>query len=326
MNVIYHISTHNAYIASIGFDSLANFYTRADSHAGTDDNSSFNDNTGTPTISYGIGGVDDAEDADVVVHEYSHAVSNNASPNGNNGYEREGLDEGLADYFATSYSRSLNEFRWADMFTWDGHNEYWSGRTAQSTMHYPANLTHGQYHEDGQMWNTALMVIWPQLGRTTTDKLMLQTLYSLGANISYHDAALMFMQADTLLNNGVNICIIANAFYNRGFIDSTYTSLPNGCTLLKTGINDGPDGLEKLRVVNTDGFAFRNEPVMVETIDGSFIQKLELLDVTGKTLTVLEPKGSITYLSGNGLAKGVYLLRVYAGTQYSTYKLVKAAE
>jgi hypothetical protein len=59
-------------------------------------------------IYYGTGGVDDAEDADVITHEYSHFLSRNAAPNTNVGMERQGLDEGLGDYVAASYFKPIS--------------------------------------------------------------------------------------------------------------------------------------------------------------------------------------------------------------------------
>ena len=72
------------------------------------DQSVFIGNSGNSYLLFGEGGVDDAEDADVIIHEYAHAISYAASPETNSGTERRGLDEGLGDYFAAIYSYQYN--------------------------------------------------------------------------------------------------------------------------------------------------------------------------------------------------------------------------
>ena len=62
------------------------------------DNSYFSPTTKPQRIYFGEGGVDDAEDADVCVHEYAHFISYNAANGSNVGAERNSLDEGFGDY------------------------------------------------------------------------------------------------------------------------------------------------------------------------------------------------------------------------------------
>ncbi len=83
-------------------------------------------------ISFGTGGVDDAEDADVIWHEYGHAIHYTIVP-GWGGGDCAALGEGYGDYWAGSYARSLDQWgvndpQYAWTFKWDGHNEFWDGR------------------------------------------------------------------------------------------------------------------------------------------------------------------------------------------------------
>jgi hypothetical protein len=154
----------------------------------------------------------------VVVHEYGHALSDAASGT-NFGNERRALDEGIGDYFATSYSKAIDTFRWADMFTWDGHNEFWDGRDAATTKIYPADLTNS-IHANGEMWSSALMAVWDNIGRENTDKLMIQTLYALASNMTLKNAAYEFLRSDTLLFGGSNFCDIYYPLLRKGLVDS----------------------------------------------------------------------------------------------------------
>ena len=79
VNAFYHISMYHDYIHSLGFN-CADSFVYADTHSMLDDNSYYTWGVYPCQIWYGIGGVPDAEDADVVVHEYCHSVSYTAAP------------------------------------------------------------------------------------------------------------------------------------------------------------------------------------------------------------------------------------------------------
>ena len=84
--------------------------------------------TGAPTLhAFGEGGVDDAEDGDVIIHELGHAISHMRA-NSNSGTERSTYDEALGDYFAERYGRLLG-ITSNRVFDWDGNNTFWSGRS-----------------------------------------------------------------------------------------------------------------------------------------------------------------------------------------------------
>jgi hypothetical protein len=320
VNTYYHLNTYNTYVENQGFTDLADFLTQVDPHAlDNDDNSMYSKGGGHSRLFFGEGGVDDAEDADVVIHEYGHALSDQASPSSNFGGERSAVDEGLGDYFATSYSRSISPYRWQDMFTWDGHNEYWSGRDAASTKHYPEDLGFS-IHNNGEMWNSTLMQIWEALGRNTTDKLMFQTLYGLASNMTMTDIALLFMQSDTLLYNGVNGCVIAQKMFDRGFLDSS--NVPD-CVVI--GIADVARNSDIL-ITNTEGFAFRNQPIMIRNKANTGIVQLMLRDISGKVIVNRENLTDNTYfMDGSALSAGIYILRIETPEGVKTEKLVKVS-
>lgn len=148
-------------------------------------------------VAFGEGGVDDAEDADVVLHELGHGLHDWLT--GGNLSQVNGLSEGCGDYWASSYSRNLNQWTPADpayfwMFSWDGHNPFWAGRITNYTALYPGGLT-GAIHTDGQIWATSLLRIYETLGRAKVDAAFLEGLAMTGSNTNQQNAAIAVRQA-----------------------------------------------------------------------------------------------------------------------------------
>jgi zinc metalloprotease ZmpB len=153
-------------------------------------------------LAFGEGCVDDGEDGDVIWHELAHGLHDWLT--GGALSQVNGLSEGCGDYWAQSNSRSLNQWTAADpefnyMFSWDGHNPCWAGRTTDYTGIYPTNLVN-QVHTDGQIWATVNMKIWDVLGRQKTDKAFLEGLRLTNSTTNQQDAAIAVRQAAINMN------------------------------------------------------------------------------------------------------------------------------
>jgi hypothetical protein len=171
-NVYYHIDTYMRYLnVTLGLALEPHQYpggVQYDPHGFNGaDNSSYS--SGTGRLQFGEGGVDDAEDADVVIHELGHGIHDWAT--GGSLSQVEGLSEGVGDFAAAEYSRSFGHWTPADpqhqwVFSWDGHNPFWGGRVTNwtDTRVYPTNLV-GQIHTDGQFWSSCNMQVWDAIGR-----------------------------------------------------------------------------------------------------------------------------------------------------------------
>jgi|GEM_PF-440839 len=218
----FHIDTFQRYIQGLGFTGLWSEHPlHVDTHGlqGQDNSVFISGNANDPSTSYlsfGEGGVDDAEDADVIIHEYGHALSFAAAPNTNQGLERRGLDEGIGDYFAAGYSYDLDPFRWDELYTWDGHNEFWPGRSAQEGLTYPPSGF--SIYTYGTLWVSAMMDIRLDVGAEETDMLMLQAMYGSFEEMTLPDAAQLILDADSALFQGAHTNIIAQHFCNRNLL------------------------------------------------------------------------------------------------------------
>lgn len=152
---------------------------------------------GSGRLAFGEGGVDDAEDSDVILHELGHGLHDWITSGGLS--NNQGLSEGTGDYWTQSYSRSLNQWTTAQaayhwVFNWDGHNPFWGGRITNYGAVYPGGLT-GAIHTDGQIWSTCMMRIYDQIGRTATDRVLWEGLNLTNGTATQNDAAVAVRQA-----------------------------------------------------------------------------------------------------------------------------------
>jgi hypothetical protein len=189
-----------------------------------DDNSYYT----SGTLTFGEGGVDDAEDADVILHELGHGLHDWIT--GGHASSATGLGEGNGDYWAVSYSRSLNQWTSSDpaynwVFSWDGHNEWWDGRVTNYTRTYPqTGGTYTEIHTYGQIWATALMKIYDVIGRTKTDMAFLEGLALTNSSTNQKTAAVAVRQAAINMNYPcADIQTMTDKFNAAGYL---MTALP----------------------------------------------------------------------------------------------------
>ncbi len=308
-NAFYYITMYHDYVASLGFNNIVNYQVWIDAHAmGGADNSMFSPGFTPARLLFGEGGVDDAEDADVILHEYGHAMSYSAAPNTNTGTQRQTLDEANSDYFAASYSRFQNTFSWGNVYSWDGHNPFWPGRVVVSSKQYPSSLVNNIY-TDAEIWSSTIMEIWGDIGRQTTDEILIESMYSYASGMNMPMAAQLFIKADSTLNAGANYTAICNRFKNRGILSS--------CLI---GIDDQQMNSGVL-LVNSQGFA-KGEALSIILSPG-VLADISLFDCSGRIVKEMNGQSSDCLLSGQELSAGTYILHVRTNTGTLHSKLLK---
>lgn len=219
----YFIDMSQRYIQSLGFDDIQNGPLNCDSHGMNGaDNSHYVPSQNL--VAFGEGGVDDAEDADVILHEYGHAIQYDIVSNWGGGHQP-AMGEGFGDYWAGSYSTDVSDYNWEWVFNWDGHNPFWYGRILNSSKHYPEDLV-GQVHADGEIWSAPWMQIYFDCGRTVTDTNMLLHHYYQGGSATMAEAAAFAMQADLDLYDGLHSGTMNNYFVSRGFFSEGQYDIP----------------------------------------------------------------------------------------------------
>jgi subtilisin-like proprotein convertase family protein len=219
VNCYFQIDFCERYIQSLGFLNVNNRVQQIDSHGLSGaDNSHYVPSTGN--IAFGEGGVDDAEDADVIWHEYGHSIQDNIVPGWGGGHEG-AMGEGFGDYWGGSYSRSLYPgFQPMHFFTWDGNGETWDGRPLIDTsLHYPEDAS-GEVHDAGTLWCSGLTDCWNSVGRTVMDRIVLDHHFALGTSATMADAANQVIQSDIDLYAGAHVGTLVQIFDFWGFVNA----------------------------------------------------------------------------------------------------------
>lgn len=184
---------------------------------------------GSGQLAFGEGGVDDAEDADVIIHELGHGLHDWVTAGGLS--QVNGLSEGTGDYIAGSYSRfkgywtsAQAAFHWT--FNWDGHNPFWGGRVLNYGPVYPGGLV-GQIHTDGQIWATANMKIWDDIGRQKADKAFWTGLGMTNSSTNQNDAAnAVYLAATTMGYTNAERLAIHTRYTAAGYTLPGFVLLP----------------------------------------------------------------------------------------------------
>jgi hypothetical protein len=175
-------------------------------------------------LRFGKGGVDDAEDAEVILHEYGHAIQDSQmTPFGFGGSVEAGsIGEGFGDYFAVTVSAVVAPT--ADpacVADWDSIS-YTSTtphclRRVDTNLHYPGDLN-GRVHHDGQIWSRALWDIRNALGAETADTIILEAQFAFDPDTSMPAAAQATVDTALRLYGHREARVVRQAFVDRGIL------------------------------------------------------------------------------------------------------------
>ncbi|WP_206062815.1 M36 family metallopeptidase [Nocardioides piscis] len=143
-------------------------------------------------IKLGKGGVDDGEDAEVIIHEYGHAVHDAQVAGFGTSIEAGAIGEAFGDYLAVTVTNVLAPTADAPCVAdWDAVS--YDPSAPHCLRRIDTNLTYadrrGQVHFDGQIWSRALWDIRNALGATKADTLILQSQFSFAPDTTFAAAA-----------------------------------------------------------------------------------------------------------------------------------------
>jgi hypothetical protein len=237
-----------SWIQSLGFTNVNNRSVPFDVHCVSEDNSFFDPFDGG--LHMGDGGVDDGEDADVMIHEYGHSVQDNQvpvwGPFANT--EQRAMGEGFGDFLAgmyyvakgdatyittyrycigewdaTSYNPVVGSTDGSGCLRWiDGTDES-DGSDIGAYLGVPV-----EEHDDGRYWSAALTCVYEGMGadleaRDDITEIVIASHFSLTPDATtnaFEDAVDALLQADQDYLDGVNWQTIVDCALDRGLITS----------------------------------------------------------------------------------------------------------
>lgn len=322
--VIYHsVDQINRYFHELGFDDdtgvpngIRDFPTLANAHWYAADQSFYS--TADDAIHFGDGGVDDGEDADIVAHEYGHAIQFNQNAAWGGG-EMGAMGEGFGDYLAAAFYKDFGDPDFladhaAAVGEWDA-TSYSGGdppnlRRVDGNKIYPTDLV-GQVHADGEIWSRALWDLNANMGGSYADQLILEHHFMLPAGATMPTAANTILQANQNINGGANLAQVRHPFVERGILNPQtianftaeiyqegdslvfYVSDINPPSPVSVTITSSDGDSESISLVDTGNGLLRGE---IATDDSAIVAN------DGK-ISVINPSTEVVLnYSGNGFA------------------------
>jgi Zn-dependent metalloprotease len=212
----YHVNQTQEYIHSLGFTEVNNESQDFSINTIPDDNSFYDPSV--DMITTGTGGVDDAEDAEVIWHEYGHAIQDDVVPGFGETIEAGSIGEGFGDYWAVTMSVPVSKgYDLPCVMDWDA-TSYTSGPKhclRRTDTGKTTDDIDGEVHDDGEIWSNALWDISKALGRTKANKVILQGTFFYTPDTTFAAAAKVTVQSARLLYGKAAADQVTQAFKAR---------------------------------------------------------------------------------------------------------------
>jgi Zn-dependent metalloprotease len=218
----YSVTQAETYIHQLGFRDVNNESQDLVTTGFTDDNSFYDPSV--DSITFGTGGVDDAEDAEVIWHEYGHAIQDAQVPGFGEDIEAGSIGEGFGDWWAlimsSAVQRDTTVTPIACIMDWDStsytDDEPHCLRRTDTDLTYPDR--DGEVHDDGQIWSRALYDVYRAFGRDRSAKLVLEAQFSYSPNTSMAQAAQVTVDTAKKLYGRSAANTVRAAFHAREII------------------------------------------------------------------------------------------------------------
>lgn len=247
VNAWFHIDRSQRHVRSLGFAggrAIAPYAVEVDAHAANgEDNSYFvpsSTQAGRGVLFYGEGGTDDAEDADIVVHEYAHALLEWIGPGTWGGAfagEPRAIAEAVSDYWAFSAHYEARRQSGRDPFCfadWDAR--CWLDASSErcgypagsdclrrldsprTMADYNRNDSSGVEHLNSGILSSPLRELRVQLGRQVVDTLVLESLFGAPPRPTFAWFARRILEVNRILYRGAHETSICAAMRSRGIL------------------------------------------------------------------------------------------------------------
>ena len=229
----FHVDRAQRYIQSLGFGDVNNRAIRADPHGlrGARNAHYVGFPPGMGWMAFGTGVVDLAEDADVIWHEYGHAMQDHQNPGGYAWLGETGAQgEGFGDYWAYVNAALTNPALADPECIGEWAFEGACLRRTDGSKHYPEDIVR-EVHDDGEIWSALLRDIALATGFEAANRIVLESHFLAPMFPRFCAGVAALRDADDALYGGVHAPAIVDAAARRGF--------PAACAAVEGGGQDG---------------------------------------------------------------------------------------
>jgi Fungalysin metallopeptidase (M36) len=217
----FHIDGAIRYLERLGYKGRRAIFREpldVDVDGMADDNSEYSPHLRRITL--GRGGVPDAEDADVILHEFGHAIQDAICPNFGQSAQAAAIGEGFGDYLAASYfdHKRSPAYR-TSVMTWDCVLEKGVKppclRRVDSSKTFNTFDGNADEHETGEIWSATLWDVAMALGRRVADRIIVDSHFQLDGYTTFAQGARAILDADRNLYRGRHERALRRIFARR---------------------------------------------------------------------------------------------------------------
>jgi hypothetical protein len=222
--VYYHVDNAVRYLERIGYRGPRAIFTKpipVNVNGTREDNSWYS--PGERALTFGTGGVDDAEDGETILHEFGHALQDAIVPDFGQSLEAAAMGEGFGDYFAASFFAPFKSKAYqASVMSWDAvtYPDY----DPPCLRRVDADVTFEDFdhaedadeHTNGMIWSAVLWDVRGAFGRARADRIIVDSHFQLDGFTTFARGARAIIDANRNLYADRDRDRLVRIFSRRG--------------------------------------------------------------------------------------------------------------
>jgi hypothetical protein len=225
--IYFHVDRAIRHVEQLGYRGDRRIFSEAlpaDANGTSEDNAYYS--PGTRSLVFGFGGVDAAEDGEMILHEFGHALQDAICPDFGQSQEAAAMGEGFGDYFAASFTAQTKRAKqlgpYVDtVMSWNGVLEEGDPpcvRRLDGQLTYESfnHATRASEHDNGEIWSATLWDVWNAIGRDRADAIIVESHFQLDGFTSFAKGARAILDADRNLFAGRHLTPLKRIFHRRG--------------------------------------------------------------------------------------------------------------
>jgi hypothetical protein len=223
----YHVDRVQARLQTLGLPNANARPQSIDAHGLKSDNSWFDPYY--HRIKLGTGGVDDGEDADIICHEYGHAIQEDQVEDFGLSEQGAAMGEGFGDFLAADM-HATGDREWDPLVaSWDAVS--YSGasrphlRRVDRDYVWPKDFR-GEVHHDGQIWSRFLWDLRERIGSDDALRVVVESHFLLTPGSGFVDGANAILLANQVLREGRDESTIRWLLSERGIEPTAKPAAP----------------------------------------------------------------------------------------------------